>query len=379
MLAEIKNKFKKGNDESEKKPKEPKISKRKIKGDRNIKLSKTMTQKIVSWTLLILIIASVFFNIVFFSKYNSISSNISAQQQQINEELNKVEDNKIYESDRVVFYGKEFLRDFINISESEEDRADDIQNLKKYFHNEFEINELYNVNDFNGSRHLTDIEYVERSIDKNKIIDLTFEVDYTVTSTTELTDEEKAQLKASIKKEVEDNDDVKKKDVDNEVEKRYANQVKPSSESYEHTTLITIPITAVEDSYILADKPREVSTELYASASEDEVNQRTYQGEELSQNQISDLDTTLNDFFVAYGKDDENIRLISNFESGIGQKELSQFNVREAYSFEENEQSKVIAVVDVNYQDEKTNLVSAHTYNVTLQYFDGRYIVDDIQ
>ena len=379
MLDEIKNKFKKGNDESEKKPKEPKISKRKIKGDRNIKLSKTMTQKIVSWTLLILIIASVFFNIVFFSKYNSISSNISAQQQQINEELNKVEDNKIYESDRVVFYGKEFLRDFINISESEEDRADDIQNLKKYFHNEFEINELYNVNDFNGSRHLTDIEYVERSIDKNKIIDLTFEVDYTVTSTTELTDEEKAQLKASIKKEVEDNDDVKKKDVDNEVEKRYANQVKPSSESYEHTTLITIPITAVEDSYILADKPREVSTELYASASEDEVNQRTYQGEELSQNQISDLDTTLNDFFVAYGKDDENIRLISNFESGIGQKELSQFNVREAYSFEENEQSKVIAVVDVNYQDEKTNLVSAHTYNVTLQYFDGRYIVDDIQ
>ena len=379
MLAEIKNKFKKGNDESEKKPKEPKISKRKIKGDRNLKLSKTMTQKIVSWTLLILIIASVFFNIVFFSKYNSISSNISAQQQQINEELNKVEDNKIYESDRVVFYGKEFLRDFINISESEEDRADDIQNLKKYFHNEFEINELYNVNDFNGSRHLTDIEYVERSIDKNKIIDLTFEVDYTVTSTTELTDEEKAQLKASIKKEVEDNDDVKKKDVDNEVEKRYANQVKPSSESYEHTTLITIPITAVEDSYILADKPREVSTELYASASEDEVNQRTYQGEELSQNQISDLDTTLNDFFVAYGKDDENIRLISNFESGLGQKELSQFNVREAYSFEENEQSKVTAIVDVNYQDEKTNLVSAHTYNVTLQYFDGRYIVDDIQ
>lgn len=379
MLAEIKNKFKKGNDESEKKPKEPKISKRKIKGERNLKLSKTMTQKIVSWTLLILIIASVFFNIVFFSKYNSISSNISAQQQQINEELNKVEDNKIYESDRVVFYGKEFLRDFINISESEEDRADDIQNLKKYFHNEFEINELYNVNDFNGSRHLTDIEYVERSIDKNKIIDLTFEVDYTVTSTTELTDEEKAQLKASIKKEVEDNDDVKKKDVDNEVEKRYANQVKPSSESYEHTTLITIPITAVEDSYILADKPREVSTELYASASEDEVNQRTYQGEELSQNQISDLDTTLNDFFVAYGKDDENIRLISNFESGLGQKELSQFNVREAYSFEENEQSKVTAIVDVNYQDEKTNLVSTHTYNVTLQYFDGRYIVDDIQ
>lgn len=379
MLAEIKNKFKKGNDESEKKPKEPKISKRKIKGERNLKLSKTMTQKIVSWTLLILIIASVFFNIVFFSKYNSISSNISAQQQQINEELNKVEDNKIYESDRVVFYGKEFLRDFINISESEEDRADDIQNLKKYFHNEFEINELYNVNDFNGSRHLTDIEYVERSIDKNKIIDLTFEVDYTVTSTTELTDEEKAQLKASIKKEVEDNDDVKKKDVDNEVEKRYANQVKPSSESYEHTTLITIPITAVEDSYILADKPREVSTELYASASEDEVNQRAYQGEELSQNQISDLDTTLNDFFVAYGKDDENIRLISNFESGLGQKELSQFNVREAYSFEENEQSKVTAIVDVNYQDEKTNLVSAHTYNVTLQYFDGRYIVDDIQ
>lgn len=379
MLDEIKSKFRKGNDESEKKPKEPKISKRKIKGERNLKLSKTMTQKIVSWTLLILIIASVFFNIVFFSKYNSISSNISAQQQQINEELNKVEDNKIYESDRVVFYGKEFLRDFINISESEEDRADDIQNLKKYFHNEFEINELYNVNDFNGSRHLTGIEYVERSIDKNKIIDLTFEVDYTVTSTTELTDEEKAQLKASIKKEVEDNDDVKKKDVDNEVEKRYANQVKPSSESYEHTTLITIPITAVEDSYILADKPREVNTELYASASEDEVNQRAYQGEELSQNQISDLDTTLNDFFVAYGKDDENIRLISNFESGIGQKELSQFNVREAYSFEENEQSKVTAIVDVNYQDEKTNLVSAHTYNVTLQYFDGRYIVDDIQ
>lgn len=379
MLDEIKSKFRKGNDESEKKPKEPKISKRKIKGERNLKLSKTMTQKIVSWTLLILIIASVFFNIVFFSKYNSISSNISAQQQQINEELNKVEDNKIYESDRVVFYGKEFLRDFINISESEEDRADDIQNLKKYFHNEFEINELYNVNDFNGSRHLTGIEYVERSIDKNKIIDLTFEVDYTVTSTTELTDEEKAQLKASIKKEVEDNDDVKKKDVDNEVEKRYANQVKPSSESYEHTTLITIPITAVEDSYILADKPREVNTELYASASEDEVNQRTYQGEELSQNQISDLDTTLNDFFVAYGKDDENIRLISNFESGLGQKELSQFNVREAYSFEENEQSKVTAIVDVNYQDEKTNLVSAHTYNVTLQYFDGRYIVDDIQ
>lgn len=359
--------------------KEPKMAKQKINGERNIKISKKGIQRIVSWSIISLILLSLLFNVIFFSKYNNISSDIQAQQSEIEKELNQVEENEIYSSDKVIFYTEQFLREYINISADEEKRASKNEKLQTYFHKGFDINELYNINDFNGKRTLKDMDYVERSVDENKIIDITFEVTYDIESTPNLSDDDKSKMKSEIESKVKKDDDIDDDDVDKEVEKRLKKKIDEETSINEHTTLIKVPIMAVNSGYAVIDNPNEIDTELYAEVNEDDVVEREYKGEELTQSEISELDTTLNDFFAAYGQDDENVRLISNFDGGLGNKRLIEYDVLNAFSFNENEQSKVTAIVDVQYQDENTNLITTHNYTVTLLYFDGRYIVDDIK
>lgn len=359
--------------------KEPNSPKQKINGERNIKLSKQRIQRIVSWAIISLIVLSIFFNVVFFSKYHNISNDVQVQKEEIEQELNKVEENKAYSSDKVIHFTKEFLREYISISEDDETRNSQAQLLETYFYDGFDVNTLYNVNDFNGSRTLKSIEYVEKSVDENKIIDVVFEITYDLTSIENFSDEEKTQLESEIRAEVKKDDDIKDKKVDEEVAKRMKKEEEERTSTDEHTTMIKVPIMAKNKGYAVIEKPKEIDTKLVADVSEDDVTEREYKGEELTQSDISEFNTTLNDFFTAYGKDNENVRLISNFDGGIGEKELVEFNVLKAFSFNEKDQSKITAVVDVKYQDENTNLITTNNYTVTLLYYDDRYIVDNIK
>lgn len=377
MKQFLKSKFKKGDTEKKEKRKEPKAPKREISGERKIRFSKLRVQKIVSWTLIILIITSLFFNVVFFSQYSNINADVSAQQEEVEQQLNQVADNETYESDKVVFYAEEFLRDYINVAADEDTRNEDFQALEKYFHNGFDINDLYNVNDFNGSRDLNTIKYVERSIDSNEIIDVVFEVSYTLTS--EPSSDERDQMRSDIRTEKQNDDDVDSDDVDEEVEEEFQTQLTEQTSTTDHTTLIALPIQAVNEGYAIIDNPREVSDELYQNLQEDDVQERDYQGQSLNQGEISELDTIFSDFFTAYGQDDENVRLISNFDNGIGNKEYIEHEVNEAYEFEEEGENKVTAVVDVDYQDNDSNMINTYTYEVTLIDNDDRYIVDEIR
>lgn len=378
MINFVQKKDDKDTDEK-KSRKEPRMAKQKINGERKIKLSKVLVQKIVSWSIITLILLSLIFNVIFFSKYNSISNNVQAQQSEIERELNQVEENEIYTSDKVIFFTEQFLEDYINITDDEDERVNQNQELQTYFYDGFDVNELYNSNDFNGSRTLKDMNYVERTIDENRIIDITFDVTYDIVSTPNLTDDEESQLKTEIRNEVEDDDDIDDDDVDEEIQNRLNEQLEEETATQEYRTLIRVPVMASGDGYAVIDNPSEIDTELSAQINEDEVIDRDHQGEELSQADISELGTTLNDFFTAYGQDDENVRLISNFDGGLGNKELIDYEVSNAYLYNENDQSKITAIVDVQYQDENTNLITTHNYTVTLNYFDGRYIVDDIK
>lgn len=375
MISFIKSKGKKDKETR----KEPKLPKQKINGERNIKLSKNGVQKIVSWTIIILIFTSVLFNLIFFSKYDSISSNVQAQQEEVRKELNEVEENEIYASDKVIYFTEQFLNDYMNINSDDDVRNEQQKDLEKYFHNGFEVNELYNVNDFNGSRELIDIDYVERTVDSDRVIDIVFEVTYKLTSTPNMSDDDMTGLETEIRNEVENDDDVDDDDVDEVVNNRVENEVDENTTTEKHTTLIQVPVMAVNDGYTIIDKPNEIDTQLIADVNEDDLVERSYEGEEMSQSQISELDTTLNDFFTAYGQDNENVRLISNFDGGIGNKELVEYDVLNAFAYTEEEQSEVTAIVDVQYQDTDSNLITTNNYTVTLLYYDGRYIVDDIK
>ena len=375
MISFIKSKGKKDKETR----KEPKLPKQKINGERNIKLSKNGVQKIVSWTIIILIFTSVLFNLIFFSKYDSISSNVQAQQEEVKKELNEVEENEIYASDKVIYFTEQFLNDYMNINSDDDVRNEQQKDLEKYFHNGFEVNELYNVNDFNGSRELIDIDYVERTVDSDRVIDIVFEVTYKLTSTPNMSDDDMAGLETEIRNEVENDYDVDDDDVDEVVNNRVENEVDENTTTEKHTTLIQVPVMAVNDGYTIIDKPNEIDTQLIADVNEDDLVERSYEGEEMSQSQISELDTTLNDFFTAYGQDNENVRLISNFDGGIGNKELVEYDVLNAFAYTEEEQSEVTAIVDVQYQDTDSNLITTNNYTVTLLYYDGRYIVDDIK
>lgn len=372
--------FLKKKDKGDKKSrKEPKMAKQKINGERKINLSKTFVQRLVSWTIIGLILLSLLFNVIFFSKYNNISSDVQAQQSEIEKELNQVEENEIHSSDKVIFYTEKFLRNYINISSDDEKRTNQIEELESYFYEGFNVNELYNINDFNGKRTLKNMKYVERSFDENNIIDIVFEVTYDIESAPNLSNDDRAKMKSEIESTVKKDDDIDDDDVDEEVQKRLKKKIEEETSTQEHTTLIKVPIMAVNSGYAVINNPKEIDTELYAEVNEDDVVEREYKGEEMTQSEISKLDTTLNDFFTAYGQDDENVRLISNFDGGLGNKKLVEYDVLNAFSFNENDQSKVTAIVNVQYQDVNTNLITTHSYTVTLLYYDDRFIVDDIK
>lgn len=359
--------------------KEPKMPKQKINGERKMKLSKNGVRTIVSWSIILLISVSLLFNIIFFSKYDSISSNVQAQQSEIREELNSVEDNEIYASDKVIYFTEQFLTNFINISDDDDERVEQQESLQEYFYNGFTVNELYNNNDFNGSRELVDMNYVERTVDNDKIIDIIFEVTYDLMSTPNMSDDDMAVLETEIREEVENDDDIDEDDVEEVVNNRVQDELDENTTKEEHNTLIQVPIMAVNEGYTVIDKPNEIDTQLISDVNEDDLVERNHEGEEMSQSEISELDTTLNDFFTAYGQDDENVRLISNFDGGLGNKELVEYDVLNAFSYTEEEQTKVTAIVDVQYKDTNSNLITTHNYTVEMLYYDGRYIVDDIK
>lgn len=385
-----------------KKKKEPKIPKRKIFEGREIKISKIRIQKIVSWTIILLIITSLVFNVIFFSKYNSISQSVAGQQEEISAELDRVSDNEIYSSDKSIYYAQNFLDDYMNIPFDSDDRSQLFSELSEYFYNGFEMNDLMNINDFNGIRQLRNADYIERTVDENRVINLLFEVDYLVYNTLDYETEQINEMEEEIREEIEDDEetmseieaevseeleeDVEEEVLDESVESEVNERIKLQLESdlkseieaEEHTTLIKIPLQAVNESYAIIDNPREVNQQYHSNLSEEDVIRNQYDGEELTQSEVSDLNTVFEDFFTAFALDDENIRLVSNYDTGIGNKELVEFDVIEAYSYQEDNQEKVISEIDVQYQDENSNLITTSKYEVTLIYYDGRFIVDEI-
>src|SRR5699024_7420855 len=123
----------------------------------SLKFSKASIRRYVTLFIFLIILASLFFNIIFFSKYQTIRNSVKAQQSDIEKELGKVNEKDILNPDSAIFFTKEFLKQYIAIPEDNEDRDRRKDILSGYFVNGFNLSGLEDLSEFDGKRELTSL------------------------------------------------------------------------------------------------------------------------------------------------------------------------------------------------------------------------------
>ena len=88
--------------------------------DREIGFSRTKVRKVLTITIFGVIFLSLFFNLIFFMKYQTIRNNVEASENKIDDQLHEVEKRKEGFTDSVVSFGRDFLNEYYDVPESPE-------------------------------------------------------------------------------------------------------------------------------------------------------------------------------------------------------------------------------------------------------------------
>ncbi len=294
---------------------------------REIRFSRDRVRKAVSWFIFLLIFASLFFNVIFFSKYQTIRNNVQASEDRIDEKLYKVEEREVGFSDAVESFGEDFLEVYYNVPAEKESREKRLDTLRNYFVSGFKIEDLESLEDFKGSRSLTDLRYLEtKQIDTNKA-NLVFEVSY----------------------EIKDKDTV--------------------SDSVQ----IVIPVVSDGKGFAVYEKPSLTSRDFTSDITLDDT---SLEGDDVSSTEKEQLDTFLHEFFTSYGVSDEKLPFMANLERGLKRKVLSSAVIRDSAI---NEEGVYQLVVDVLYQNEETTFNSMYTYYLEATKDKNNYFIENIK
>ncbi|PTU83998.1 hypothetical protein BUZ67_09450 [Staphylococcus pasteuri] len=335
------------NEEQNKKSKPTKIDKsknnsHKVSQNRKLQFSTSKVQKIVSWCLISLIIISVLFNIIFFVKYNNIQSVVKSEREDVQKELNKSGNNVENKSDKARYFTEKFLKDYFTIPQEDNERDKHLDEMKKYFYKGFEITDLYDLDSFDGAREFVDAHYVSKYIKPNNEVVLYYDVKYK-----NINIEEKKEKKG-------------KKEKTKEVKKENEEQ-----------SQIAVTLKGKNGGYAVIDNPKLTSQKLHSKVDENDIEQQNKNDNAL----ISDktFKTSIEDFLNAYGNSDDKLSLLSNYDKGLDNQTLKDYQILNAYKDDNKYKAKVFAT----YKD-KTGIESNYTYNLTLSKQKNKYYIDKI-
>lgn len=294
---------------------------------------------------------SVFFNFVFFSKYQNISNTVSAGEERIDSKLLEVDETDWNLSDAVVPFTEDFLRAYYNVPRDKEEREKRQQNLSKYFVNGFDVSRLEVLEDFDGVRNLKSMRFVEIDYSDRQNMNVHFYVTYEVTEY------------ETVEKEVtKGKGDEKKKET---VKEEEANTVSDSVE-------IVVPIVTDGEGYAVKENPSLTNRELTANISIDETQ---LEGDEVSSTEKEQLEVFLSEFFTSYGVGDEKLPFMAAVENGLKGKIFDSLVIRDS---KQQDNGEYQVIVDVVYQNEETSFNSMFTYYLTISKEKNNYFVDEI-
>lgn len=337
----------------------PKKSK-KVKTSREIQFSRKKVTRSVTLLVFLVICLSLVFNVIFFSKYQTIRNTVKAGENKIEKQLNQVKKTGILNSNSVVTFTENFLKEYYNIPDKKEERDQRLEDLAAFFVNGFDTSTLETIEEFNGSRTLKNVRYVEtKRIDKNNA-NVHFLVNYDITEI------------EVIEKEIE----VKKKEKDKNGEEKEVTEKKTVQEE-KPTTIndsveVVVPVITNGDGFAVTGSPSLISRNFKANIKQEE---NTIEGQEVASSEREQLKGFLTDFFTSYGVSDEKLPFMAKVERGLEGKIFSNIGIEKAY--EDDGVYKII--VDVNYQNKETSFTSLYTYYLVASKNKNKYFIEEIK
>lgn len=350
MRKLFKKKESKGEENVPKKQKKPKNKKKltKSKQTREIRFSKRKIRNVVTWIIFLVIFASLFFNVIFFNKYQTIRNNVQASEDRVEEKLYEVEEKEDGFSDAIVSFGEDFLGLYYNVPAEQEDREKRLDSLSNYFVNGFKTSDLESLEDFQGERLLDDIRYLETEYVEANKVNLVYEVSYTIN-----------EIKIVEK-------EVKKKKKTKVVEEEEEHSIKDSVQ-------VVVPVVTDGEGFAVYEKPSLISRDFISDISIDET---PLVGEDISTTDRDQLQDFLHDFFTSYGLSDEKLPYMADVEQGLKGKILSDVVIKQTNVTDEDMYQ---LVVDVLYQNEETTFNSMYTYYLEATKDKNSYFIENIK
>ncbi|WP_323703608.1 conjugal transfer protein (plasmid) [Staphylococcus nepalensis] len=325
--------------------------KHKVSQNRKLAFSTNKVQKIVSWSLISLILISVLFNIIFFVKYNSIQSTVKSESEQVQNELNQSGNNVENKSDKAQYFTEKFLKDYFTIPKEDEERNKHLDGMSKYFYKGFDVEDLYNLDSFDGSREYISSEYVSKHIKTDNKVVLYYNVKYKNVS---IEQEEKKETVGKGK-------DKKEKTVTKDVEK-------PSEEE----TQVAVTLKGKDGGYAVIDNPKLTAQKVHSDITEEDIEKDDKNDNTLTSD--DNFKSSVKEFLTAYGTSDDKLSLLSSYEKGLSNQSLEDYQILSSYQDGKNYKAKVFAT----YKD-KSGIESNYTYNLILSKQKNKYYIEKVE
>uniref|UniRef100_UPI00248AC64A conjugal transfer protein n=1 Tax=Mammaliicoccus vitulinus TaxID=71237 RepID=UPI00248AC64A len=249
------------------------------------------------------------------------------------------------------YFTEKFLKDYFTIPKEDDERNKHLDGISKYFYKGFDVEDLYNLDSFDGSREYISSEYVSKHIKTDNEVVLYYNVKYKNVS---IEQEEKKETVGKGKKK-------KEKTVTKDVEK-------PTEEE----TQVAITLKGKNGGYAVVDNPKLTVQKLHSDITEDDIEKDDKNDNNLTAD--NNFKSSVKEFLTAYGTSDDKLTLLSSYEKGLGNQSLEDYQILSSYQDGKKYKAKVFAT----YKD-KTGIESNYTYNLILSKQKDKYYVEKVE
>lgn len=305
------------------------------KNKRRLSYSRKNAAKTASILFFFVMFLSLLFNVIFFTKYQTIRNSVKASEENVQDQLKQVENSNLLYSDSIAVFTQNFLETYLTVPREEKARQTRTEEISTYFVSGFDMKRISDLKDFKGERRITELQYVDTKHTSNREAKVHFQASY------EIIEQQR----------------VDEKEV-------------PKTMKYE--TDIIVPVTSNGEGFAVYQNPNMIQEDLKTTMSYEE---KMPDGEPVTSTETKLLESFLSDFFTSYGVSDEKLPFMADVTGGLEDQTLQDVNVREAVK----EGSEYTVRTDVNYQNSETSMSDIYSYDLKLEKENNKFFITHIE
>lgn len=324
---------------------------------RKVAFSKTKTRKVASYLVFGVMIVSLLFNVIHFSKVQTIRNTVQASYEEIEQQVSNVQSGNFIESPILNVYTRDFVSEYMNISADKEEREQRLDELESYFVSGFDVSSLEDTSEFAGSRKATSIRLLDIKRTGQNEADVHYLVAYDITETEE--------VEKKITKEEGEGED--KKEVTETV-------MEEEERVTSHDIEMVIPVTTDGEGFAITGYPSLTNSNIKSTI---QYEPSALEGADTTSQEREVLGEFLTEFFTSYGISDETLSFMANVDRGLSHKVYQEHQLME--SVKDSDNGEFVVRVNVTYRDQETSIAAIHSFLMSISEENGRFFVQSIQ